>query len=93
MAILPKAIYRINAIPIKISIQFFKHMERAVLKFVWKGTKPKIVKTVLNNRRIAGRLTIPDLKLCYRVIVMKPAWYWYLSTDTLINRIELKTEI
>jgi hypothetical protein len=39
MAILPKAIYRSNAILIKIPKQFFKDMKRAILKFIWKGKK------------------------------------------------------
>ena len=39
MAIQPNPIYRFNAILIKIPIQFFKGMERTVLKIIWKGKK------------------------------------------------------
>uniref|UniRef100_A0A2K5Q2B0 Uncharacterized protein n=1 Tax=Cebus imitator TaxID=2715852 RepID=A0A2K5Q2B0_CEBIM len=70
MAILPKVIYRFNAIPIKLLLTFFKELEKTTLNFIWNQKRVHIAKTILS-------ITLSDFKLYYKAIVTKITWYWY----------------
>lgn len=88
MAILPRVIYRLNIIPIRVPANFFKTIKQKIQKLIWRQKIPRIAKVIMRKISKNGGLILPNLKTHYRPTIVKVACNWNQNRHTdQLNRI------
>lgn len=62
--------------PSMITMIFFKELKK-IIKFICKNRRLRITKAILSKESEARGITTHNVKLYYKVVVIKTAWYWH----------------
>ena len=77
MSILPKAIYRLNAIPTKLPTVFHRTRTNNFTICMETRKKTQIAKAILRNKNGNRGINLPDFRLYTTKLVIKTVWCWH----------------
>lgn len=76
MNLLPRFLYLFQTLPISIPSNFFKKLEGAISRFIWRGKVPRIkIKTLYNTPHYGG-LKLPNFEFFYWAAQLRAIWFW-----------------
>ena len=85
MTILPNAIYRFNAIPIKLPMAFFTELEQTnkqkKITVHMETQRHQNAKAVFRKNNKIGRIYVPDFRLYYKPKIIKTVWCCYKNRN------------
>ena len=81
ISILPKAIYRSSATPIKLPMVFFTELEQINSTICMKTQKTPNSQSNLEKKNGARGINFLDFRLYYKATIIKTVWYWHKNRN------------